>query len=81
VIDVKPVVFARAFYFLLLARRPVNLFRQAWGAKPTVLRQLYLIAQSSESRQDWVNTASGIYHYQGAPLVRELSKEKYMSEA
>src|SRR5271169_416960 len=26
-------------------------------------------------------TASGIYHYQGAPLVRELSKEKYMSQA
>ena len=30
----------------------------------------YLLAQSEEG-QVWVNTATGIYHYPGTPLVRE----------
>jgi hypothetical protein len=39
-----------------------------------------LIAQSSESRQVWVNTASGIYHYRGARWYGKTKQGKYMSE-
>ena len=39
-----------------------------------------LIAQVSENRQVRVNTASGIYHYQGTRWYGKTKHGKYMSE-
>ena len=40
-----------------------------------------LIAQSSESRLVWVNTATGIYHYSGTRWYGKTKQGKFMSEA
>jgi hypothetical protein len=39
------------------------------------------IAQSSESRQVWVNTAMGVYHYPGTRWYGNTEQGKFMSEA
>src|SRR6266403_2605661 len=38
------------------------------------------VAQSSESRQVWVNTATGIYHYPGTRWYGNTKQGKFMSE-
>jgi hypothetical protein len=40
-----------------------------------------LIAQSSESRLVWVNTATGIYHYSGTRWYGKTKQGEFMSEA
>jgi hypothetical protein len=40
-----------------------------------------LVAQSSESKQVWVNTATGIYHYAGTRWYGNTEQGKFMSEA
>ena len=37
-------------------------------------------AQSSESRQVWVNTATGFYHYPGTRWYGNTKQGKFMSE-
>jgi hypothetical protein len=37
--------------------------------------------QSSESRQVWVNTASGVYHYPGTRWYGNTKQGKFISEA
>jgi hypothetical protein len=39
------------------------------------------VAQSSESRQVWVNTATGVYHYPGTRWYGNTRQGKFMSEA
>ena len=39
------------------------------------------VAQSSESLQVWVNTASGVYHYPGTRWYGNTKQGKFMSEA
>ena len=39
-----------------------------------------LVVQASESRQVWVNTATGIYHYSGTRWYGKTKQGKYMSE-
>jgi hypothetical protein len=39
------------------------------------------VEQSSESRQGWVNTATGIYHYPGTRWYGNTKQGKFMSEA
>jgi len=38
------------------------------------------VSQSSESRQVWVNTASGVYHYPGTRWYGNTKQGKFMSE-
>ena len=38
------------------------------------------VPQSSESRQVWVNTATGIYHYPGTRWYGNTKQGKFMSE-
>jgi hypothetical protein len=38
------------------------------------------VAQSSESRQVWVNTATGVYHYPGTRWYGNTKQGKFMSE-
>ena len=40
----------------------------------------FRLAQASESRQVWVNTASGIYHYPGSRWYGNTKQGKFMSE-
>ena len=40
-----------------------------------------LVAQASQSREVWVNTRSGIYHYRGSHWYGNTKSGKYMSEA
>jgi hypothetical protein len=40
-----------------------------------------LIAQSSEGKQVWVNTATGIYHYSGTRWYGKTKQGEFMSEA
>jgi hypothetical protein len=38
------------------------------------------VSQSSESRQVWVNTATGVYHYPGTRWYGNTKQGKFMSE-
>jgi hypothetical protein len=38
------------------------------------------VTQSSESRQVWVNTATGVYHYPGTRWYGNTKQGKFMSE-
>ncbi|HKB92126.1 MAG TPA: hypothetical protein VKC60_16535 [Opitutaceae bacterium] len=38
------------------------------------------VAQSSENRQVWVNTATGVYHYPGTRWYGNTKQGKFMSE-
>jgi hypothetical protein len=38
------------------------------------------VGQSSESRQVWVNTATGVYHYPGTRWYGNTKQGKFMSE-
>ena len=40
-----------------------------------------LVAQSSESRQVWVNTATGVYQYPGTRWYRKTKQGEYMRVA
>ena len=40
-----------------------------------------LVVQASESRQVWVNTATGIYHYSGTRWYGKTKQGEFMSEA
>jgi hypothetical protein len=40
-----------------------------------------LLVQSSESRQVWVNTASGVYHYPGTRWYGKTKQGEFMSKA
>ena len=39
------------------------------------------VSQSSESRQVWVNTGTGVYHYPGTRWYGNTKKGKFMSDA
>src|SRR5437899_9077142 len=39
------------------------------------------VAQSSESRQVWVNAGTGVYHYPGTRWFGNTKQGKFMSEA
>ena len=39
------------------------------------------VGQSSECRQVWVNTATGVYHYPGTPSYGNTKQGKFLSEA
>ncbi|SRR6266446_2228553 len=74
-------ILARAFKFIPILLVTLVLFVPTIRAHDSSVSAGARVAQSSESLQVWVNTASGVYHYPGTRWYGNTKQGKFMSEA